>query len=266
MVTRYDFSEGPVAFSLNVQNCDITIRLHDGYDWEKTRTAIEQGRKAVRRRLEKIRQLLAGGQVPDESIEDTRAVLFNSIYVGLQQDLEDMEPEAMMAAIDQELADDGGDTATVSSWQTFTGQGQPGVRPTHKRRTSKVSKKSRKLTRSRGPRIEILLKGLSASMAQFGPNEPTAMRTLVTIKDLEILDHIKTSTWSAFLTGRATDSRGNVRETGSNMVRAELCVVRPIADASVEEGRLKVSIPDLRWNAFTLNLCCSSKSYPYDCM
>ncbi|CAE6364266.1 unnamed protein product [Rhizoctonia solani] len=236
--------EGLVAFSLNIQNCDVTIRLHDGYDWEKTRLAIEQGRKAVRRRLEKIRQLLASGQVPDESIEDTHAVLFNSIYVGLQQDLEDMEPEAMIAAIDQELADDGGDTATVSSWQTLAA-GQA-ARPTHKRQSSKASKKSRRITRSRGPRIEILLKGLSASVSQFGPDEPTAMRTLVTIKDLEILDHIKTSTWNAFLTGMAADSKGNVRETGSNMLRAEFSIVRPIAGNSVEEGRLKAKILPIR--------------------
>ncbi|CAE6515684.1 unnamed protein product [Rhizoctonia solani] len=237
--------EGLVAFSLNVQNCDVTIRLHDGYDWEKTRLAIEQGRKAVRRRLEKIRQLLASGQVPDESIEDTHTVLFNSIYVGLQQDLEDMEPEAMIAAIDQELADDGGDTATVSSWQTFAG-GQS-TRSTPKRQSSKATnKKSRRLNRSRGPRIEILLKGLSASVSQFGPEEATAMRALVTIKDLEILDHIKTSTWNAFLTSMAADSRGNVRETGSNMVRAEFCVVRPIANAAVEEGRLKAKILPIR--------------------
>ncbi|KAJ1308011.1 hypothetical protein OPQ81_002082 [Rhizoctonia solani] len=238
-------AEGLVAFSLNIQNCDVTIRLHDGYDWERTRLAIEQGRKAVRRRLEKIRQLLATGQAPDESVEDTHAVLFNSIYIGLQQDLEDMEPEAMIAAIDQELADDGGDTATVSSWQTFAGG--PGPRPTHKRQSSKASsKKSRRLTRSRGPRIEIILRGLSASVSQFGPDEATAMRVLVTIKDLEILDHIKTSTWNAFLTSMAADSRGNVRETGSNMVRAEFSLVRPIADASVEEGRLKAKILPIR--------------------
>lgn len=233
-------SDGLKAFSLNVQNCDVTVRLHDGYDWEKTRVAIEQGRKAVRRRLEKIRQLLASGQVPDESVEDTHAVLFNSIYLGLQQGLDDMEPEAMMAAIDQELAEDGGDTATVSSWQTFAGQGQPGVRPTHKRRPSKTSGKSRRLTRSRGPRIEVCVRGLTASIDQFEPSESMAMRALITVRDLEILDHIKTSTWSAFLTGMAADSRGNVRETGSNMVRVELCVVRPVQEASVEEGRLKV--------------------------
>ncbi|KAF8602843.1 hypothetical protein BDV93DRAFT_494104 [Ceratobasidium sp. AG-I] len=241
-----DTNHGLKAFSLNVENCDVTVRLHDGYDWEKTRVAIEQGRKAVRRRLEKIRQLLASGQVPDESVEDTHAVLFNSIYLGLQQGLDDMEPEAMMAAIDQELAEDGGDTATVSSWQTFAGQGQSGVRPMHKRRPSKASGKSRRLTRSRGPRIEVCLRGLTASIDQFEPMEPTAMRALVTVRDLEILDHIKTSTWSAFLTGMAADSRGNVRETASNMVRAELCVVRPVQGASVEEGRLKAKILPIR--------------------
>ncbi|CUA70867.1 Autophagy-related protein 2 [Cryptococcus neoformans var, neoformans B-3501A] [Rhizoctonia solani] len=236
---------GLVSFSLNVQNCDVTVRLHDGYDWEKTRLAIEQGRKAVRRRLEKIRQLLASGQAPDESIEDTHTVLFNSIYVGLQQDLEDMEPDAMIAAIDQELADDGGDTVTVSSWQTLAGAQSSKATP--KRRSSKASsKKSGRLTRSRGPRIEILLKGLSASVSQFGSDEATAMRALVTIKDLEILDHIKTSTWNAFLTSMAADSRGNVRETGSNMVRAEFSIVRPIANAAVEEGRLKAKILPIR--------------------
>jgi autophagy-related protein 2 len=63
----------------------------------------------------------------------------------------------------------------------------------------------------------------------------------VTVRNLEILDHIKTSTWQKFLTELRSDSRGNIRETDSNMVRVELRTVRPVQNHPSEEARLRVS-------------------------
>jgi autophagy-related protein 2 len=62
----------------------------------------------------------------------------------------------------------------------------------------------------------------------------------VTVRDFEILDHIKTSTWRAFLTEMRSDSRGNVRESGSNMVQVELRDVKPIPGNPSVESRLRV--------------------------
>jgi autophagy-related protein 2 len=105
-------------------------------------------------------------------------------------------------------------------------------------RSAKVHGK--RLTRSKTPSIEFQLMGVEAEVDQYRADEPLVSRTFVTVKDLEILDHIKTSTWKKFLTELRSDSRGNVRETDSNMVRVELRSVRPVPGHPSEEARLRV--------------------------
>lgn len=187
----------------------------------------------MRRRLTKIRQLVASGQTQDPSVEDTSALLFNSVYIGLDQDVDELEPGAFIAAIDDELDDDI-DNESQSSWQSLRppAAGKPRVR------TPRVHGK--RLTRSKGPSIEFKLSGVNAEVDQYRPGEPFVSRTLATVRDLEILDHIKTSTWQKFLTELRSDSRGNVRETDSNMVRVELRTVRPVPNNPSEEARLRV--------------------------
>jgi len=186
----------------------------------------------MRKRLAKIRQLVANGHMQDPDLEDASALLYNSIHIGLDDDEDALgEPAALIAAIDKELKDDAADTM---SWQSFPAT-QPG-----KPRAPPVRVHGKRLTRSRGPRMEFCLKGLHAEFDEFQPDDPLVSRTLVTVRDLEILDHIKTSTWKKFLTERRSDSRGNVRETDSDMVRIELSAVQPVPGQSSEEMRLKV--------------------------
>jgi autophagy-related protein 2 len=93
---------------VRVHDASISIQLHEGYDWIRTRRAIEEEIKAVRRRLAKIRQLLASGQKADESLDkgETGSTLFNSVYIGLDQNQDGLDdPAALLAAIDEQLAD-----------------------------------------------------------------------------------------------------------------------------------------------------------------
>ena len=201
----------------------------------------------MRKKLAKIRQLVASGQMQDSTIEDTSAILFNSVHIGLEQDDEALgEPNTLIAAIDEELREDS-ETASQSSWQSFKPSNtKPRIRrtPTHGKR----------LTRSKTPSIEFCLSNLQAEFDQYQEDNPLVARTFVTVKDLEILDHIKTSTWKKFLTQLRSDSRGNVRETESNMVRIELRTVRPVPGHSSEEVRLRVSNRNRELKGF-LTLC-----------
>ena len=192
--------------------------------------------------MEKIRQLLAKGQTPDDSIEDSSTLLFNSVYIGLPQDAEELEGGALLAAIDEELDLDEVETASQSSWQSFNPQAHQ--QPDNVQKTPRPSRSRgrSKLTRSRGSRIDFCLSGLEAELDLLRPDEPLASRVLVVAKEFEILDHIKTSTWRKFLTARRSDSKGNVRETDSNMLRVELKNVRPVPGLPAEEARLRVSI------------------------
>lgn len=209
--------------------------LYDGYDWASTRKTIEQEIKEMKRRLAKIRQLVSSGQTYDPEVDETSTLLFNSVYVGLEQDLENMEPDALVAAIDEQLKDDD-DAVSQSSWQSLKPQGPGKSAPPPTRSSSG----GHRLTRARGSSIEFRLMGLDAEVDHFLPEEDIVSRTFATVRDIEILDHVKTSTWKKFLTALRSDSRGNVRETGSNMVRVELRSVKPVPGNLSEEARLRV--------------------------
>jgi autophagy-related protein 2 len=232
-------SYGETSSRVRLHQVDIQAFLYDGYDWARTRKTIEDQVKLMRRRLAKIRQLLASGETQTPEVDQTSALLFNSVYIGLDENAEYMEREELMAAIDGKLAEDF-ETASQSSWQSLPVAPSQPVAPKLTRIPS-VSRNKR-LTRSRGPSIEFKLSGVDAEIDQYLPKESIASRTLVTVRDFEILDHIKTSTWRAFLTEMRSDSRGNVRESGSNMVRVELRDVKPIPGNPSVESRLRVSV------------------------
>ncbi|KAF8910987.1 hypothetical protein CPB84DRAFT_1821154 [Gymnopilus junonius] len=231
---------GKPDLSVQILDGNFTLFLYDGYDWVKTRKIIEEEVKEMRKRLAKIRQLVATGQMQDATVEDTSALLFNSVYIGLDQD-EDIlgEPAALIAAIDEELKEDL-ETASQSSWQSLRppSNGKPRVRPTRLH--------GKRLTRPKAPSMEFCLQGLQMEFDKYQVDDPLVSRTFLTVRDLEILDHIKTSTWKKFLTELRSDSRGNVRETESNMVRIELHGVRPVPGHSSEEARLRAKILPLR--------------------
>lgn len=218
-----------------MSNCDVQVFLYDGYDWSRTRKTIQDQIKDVKRRLAKIRQLLASGQTYDPETDDLNTTLFNSVYVGLDQDVAELEGDALAAAIDEEL-NDASDVASESSWQSF--QKQSTVEPKKRRRPSSLN--TRNLGRSRSPSIEFFVHGLSAVYDQYLPDQALISKVLVTMHNFEILDHIRTSTWSKFLTAMLKDSRGNVRETESNMVRVELQTLQPVQGQSDQEARLRV--------------------------
>lgn len=100
--------------------------------------------------------------------------------------------------------------------------------------------------RSKGPSIEIRFSGMNAEVDRYRPGETLVSRTLILARDVEILDHIKTSTWKKFLTSLRADSRGNMRETGSNMARVELLTVRPSPHHATKEARLRAKFLPLR--------------------
>ena len=227
---------------VRLHQVDIQAFLYDGYDWARTRKTIEDQVKLMRRRLAKIRQLLASGETQTPEVDQTSAVLFNSVYIGLDGSAEYMERDELLAAIDGKLAEDF-ETASQSSWQSLPVAAQPAAPKLT--RIASVSR-GKRLTRSRGPSIEFRFSGVDAEIDQYLPKESTASRTLVTVRDFEILDHIKSSTWRAFLTEMRSDSRGNVRESGSNMVRIELRDVKPIPGNPSVESRLRVGVCSAR--------------------
>jgi autophagy-related protein 2 len=226
---------GDAEISLRMKRSKLNLHLHSGYDWVRTRKTIEVEVKAIRRRLEKIKQLLAQGQTPDDSIEKTNALLFNSVYLGL--DADDLDEQDLLEAIDANLAEDF-ETASQESWQSLP------IQPTGQRGETK-RRRQKTRTRSKRAEVEIEVQGLNLEFDKYPDREPLSSRILATVEELKILDHMKTSTWDNFLTSMRTDSRGNRRETESDMVRVELKMVRPVATLLQEEARLRVSLVEI---------------------
>ncbi|KAL7422146.1 autophagy-related protein 2 [Cryptotrichosporon argae] len=278
-----EFRPGQVR--VRVSDCDVTVLLHEGYDWPRTRKVIEDEIKAVRRRLEKIRQLLASGQKADASIEREGApgsVLFNSVYIGLDDrhafddgdseggddgppgaelgiraglaGVAGMDECALLKAIDDELDDM--ETASTSSWGSFPEAATHAH--AHVRREPSAASRTRlrgkRLTRSKRAQIEIRAAGISAevdlyddapalALAQQQSQGDMASRMHVGVQSAEIIDHIKSSTWKMFLSEMRSDRRGNVRETGADMVGVELVGVRVAGEV---EHRLRLKVLPLR--------------------
>ncbi|EIW60338.1 uncharacterized protein TRAVEDRAFT_63914 [Trametes versicolor FP-101664 SS1] len=237
-----DSSYGNTTFRTRVHDFNVVVFLYDGYDWVRTRKIIEEKAKEMRRKLAKIRQLVASGQTPDPSVEETNALLFNSVYIGLEHNIDELEPGALIAAIDEELNEDF-ETTTQSSWQSL--KPQPLASPGRGGSNSTKSHR-RRLRRAKGPSMEFRLEGLDAEVDNYREDEDLVSRILATIKEVEILDHIKTSTWKKFLTSLHTDARGNVRESDSNMVRVELRTLHPVPGHPSEEARLRAKVLPLR--------------------
>lgn len=220
-------------------NCDVTVHVHEGYDWSSTRKAIEEEAKAVRRRLEKIRQLLADGQAPDSSADEASVLMFGSVQLGLPPGASEMPRGQLLAAINEELDDHTGTDAgsTVSSWQTFTGQQAP------TRKATLVGKARKRLTRSKSFAIEVNLRGVNATFDSHPLPSQTASKVRVDVTSFDIIDNIRTSTWKKFLTELRPSDGGVVRSSGTSMVRFELSKIRSAERTAQEELVMKVGLP-----------------------
>ncbi|BGP44040.1 autophagy-related protein 2 [Rhodotorula kratochvilovae] len=255
-----DYSAPASKIRCRLTNADVTVHLHEGYDWATTRRAIEEEAKAVRRRLEKIRQLLASGQAPDASAEEASVLMFGSLQLGLPPGACDLSPKELLAAINEELdADARSDVVSTaaSSWHTLPAGG-PSSSSRRAPAPAVVGKGRRRLTRSKAFAIEINLRGVGASFDAYaltpaslaasisaGAAEQLASKIQADAQGFEIIDNIKTSTWRKFLTELRPNDGGIVRPTGAPMARVEMSTMRPVgrvADAQ-EEILMKVRFP-----------------------
>lgn len=214
----------------------------------------------MRRRLEKIRQLLASGQAPDSTAENASVLMFGSVQLGLPPGASELPPKELLAAINEEL-DDTPDSDVVStaasSWSTVPGGGGK-AKSTRASAPAVVGKGRKRLTRSKAFAIEVNLRGLDASFDAYSTDaslaasittasgrEQLASRIKADVAALDIIDNIKTSTWHKFLTELRPNDGGTVRPTGAPMAKVEMSSVKPIgrvAEAQ-EEVLLKVRRP-----------------------
>ncbi|KAJ3104897.1 autophagy- protein 2 [Phlyctochytrium planicorne] len=96
--------------------------------------------------------------------------------------------------------------------------------------------------RANDPAMEFRAFHVSIDVSVFSPGSERASKIVLLVRDFEIIDHVRTSTWRKFLSHMRADSSDQPREKRSDMIRVEVLKVRPNPAQNIEETRLKVQL------------------------
>ncbi|CAK7269870.1 autophagy-related protein 2 [Sporothrix epigloea] len=243
----------PPPLCVRVRDVHVIWNLFDGYDWQRTRDIItktveEVEAKAQERRMRHRQRSGQDQYNPYSDDEEEEAVigdfLFNSIYIGIPAT---HDPRELAQAINQNIYGDAtGDTesiaaTTISATSTRAG-GVGGGGGGHSARSSR-SKKLR-LQRSRHHKITFELGGVAADLVVYPPGSGETQSSIdVRVHDLDVFDHVPTSTWKKFAT---YDRDAGERPIDGDMMHLEVLIVKPVPELSATEYVLKVSLLPLR--------------------
>lgn len=241
------------TMSISVEESSATISVFEGYDFDRTRKFVKQTVKATRRRLEKIRQLVAEGQVPEETIEEAADDLLQSVFLPSRSVLPDgsdgdngqLDAYERIVAFDNELDEEEEAKASSQEWEELPD------RPPRLRRTfsggspAPAVRQVGRLFRPKQSALDVRLDDLHISHKAFSGNVGLASRMQLDIGDFTIVDSITSSTWHKFLTELRPRDGGLLRPTGAPMVQVALKMLRTESSES-EEADLKVRMSPLR--------------------
>jgi autophagy-related protein 2 len=158
--------------------------------------------------------------------------LFNSIYIGIPAN---KDPRELHREINRDIDDLTSETGSYATTTTVTGATSRQGRPTSTR------EKKLRLHRSKHHKMTFELRGVCADLVVFPPGSEETQSSLdVRVKDLEIYDHVPTSTWKKFATYM---HEAGERESGTSMVHIELLTVKPVPELAASEIVLKVRCP-----------------------
>ena len=154
--------------------------------------------------------------------------LFNSIYIGIPANRDPTELARQVNHNLDELASETGSYATSSASASPSRQGH----------TSRSKSSKLRLKRSKHHKMAFELKGISADIVVFPPDSGETQSSIdIRVQDLEIFDHVPTSTWKKFATYMHDAGE---RESGTSMIHLEILNVKPVPNLAASEMILKV--------------------------
>ncbi|KAL4908375.1 autophagy-related protein 2 [Aspergillus multicolor] len=220
---------------VRVRDAHVIWNLFDGYDWQRTRDAISKAVKDVEKRATERRASGRANAAFDD--DDEEAIigdcLFNSVYIGIPANRDPAEMRNDINRNIDDLVSETGSYATTSTVTTVRRNMSPNVRG-----------KKLRLSRSKDHKMTFELKGICADLVVFPPSSEETLSSLdVRIKELEIFDHIPTSTWRKFATYM---NEAGEKELGTSMVHLEILTVRPVSYLAASELILKATVLPLR--------------------
>ncbi|KAJ5779712.1 hypothetical protein N7457_007432 [Penicillium paradoxum] len=222
---------------VRVRDVHFIWNLFDGYDWQRTRDTISKAVKDVE--IKATERRARGSRVPSSTEDEEESVigdfLFNSIYIGIPAN---KDPRELHREINHDIDDLTSETGSYATSTTVTGAGSRQGRPTSKR------EKKLRLHRSKHHKMTFELKGVSADLIVFPPGSEETQSSLdVRIKDLEIYDHVPTSTWKKFATYMR---EAGEKESGTSMIHLEILTVKPVPELAASEIVLKATVLPIR--------------------
>jgi autophagy-related protein 2 len=240
--TRNSYDKAPEALvkksplKVTIRDVHVIWNLFDGYDWTRTKEVITKAVQAVEEKAYERRARADRLAVYEEEIEDEETIgdfLFNSIYIGIPAN---RDPASLAQAINQELNDNATETESIAT-TAFTATTRAGGQ--HRSRGKKL-----RLNRSKHHKVTFELKGINVDLVAFPPESGETLNSIdVKIQNLDIFDHVPTSTWKKFAT---YDQDAGEREMDTSMVHLQVVNVRPIANLAASEIVVKARVLPLR--------------------
>jgi autophagy-related protein 2 len=219
-------------FRLEIQCGTFMWNLFDGYDWPRTRDAINTAVDKVQSLAEKRRMERNRRADADDDESEIGDFLFQSIWIAVPPNRDEHE---LRRRINRQMDEDVSETATVTTTASHST-----ARPDLRRRKSR----SLRLDRSKRHKVSIEISNLKASVTVTPPGALETQSVVVAnVGDLEIFDHIPTSTWKKFVT-YLKDS--GIRPMDKPLIRLELLTVKPKPELAATELVIKVDVMPLR--------------------
>jgi autophagy-related protein 2 len=222
---------------IRIRDVHVIWNLFDGYDWQSTRDIISEAvrdieSRAAARRPRSSSRLSTSAEDEEESVIGD--FLFNSIYIGIAAN---RDPRELANDISRDIDDLASETGSYATSTTITNS--PG-----KHQSVRPRQKKMKLRRSKQHKMTFELKGLSADMVVLPSGSGEVQSSIdIRLKDLEIFDHLPTSTWKKFATYMHDAGE---RQAGTSMIHLEILNVKPVPDLAASEMILKVTVLPLR--------------------
>jgi autophagy-related protein 2 len=223
-----EFKTPDAPLKVRVRDVNIIWNLYDGYDWPQTRSVISQAVDDVEARAEERRRKARDEDEEDDFVEED--FLFNSVWIGVP--VKD-EKGALARRINHDIDDLASETG---SYATSTATRSTGATP--RPRSATKSRRRLKLERSKHKKIAFSLMGVAVDLIVFPHDTGETINSVnVRVQDLEIFDHVPTSTWKKFVTCAINPS---ARELSRPMINLELVTVKPVTDLAASELVIKV--------------------------
>ena len=221
-------------FQVRVRDVHIIWNLFDGYDWQHTRDTISQAvadveSKAVERLARNDKRRSLGPEEEHDSVIGD--FLFNSIYIGVPAN---RDPRELTRQINRNLDDLVSETGSYATSTTVSGS------PSRQSYLPKPERKKLRLHRSKRHKLTFELRGVSLDMVVFSPGFGETTSSIdIRVRELEIFDHVPTSTWKKFATYMHDAGE---RESGTSMIHVEILNVKPVPELAASEIILKVTV------------------------